>query len=341
MYNFTTERYDYRQAILDDVRNYIEEEVNLTEWRGRSDDLEEYLNDTLWCEDSVTGNASGSYWFNAWKAEECICHNLDLLEEALFEFGYPGDYVQEHGAEAADITIRCYLLGECIAEVLEEYEGDLEEVEDLNQWVIISEDGEPVQKKDLLYDWEDVKDDEALKCFEHSFNDWYNNQLLLGEFIEIDEPEDERENPLDAEEFLNTETDYIKTRSELLDIYTLEEGRLANPSPLSFSEWLDMQIKEGFLVPIPNNNRPLQNMPWKVLNFSNGSNPYICWNREEWRKLNRKYFIRPYNGNPETEGEGTGFYYVVKTWREVYIYRITKTDSATAAKLRETYKSKL
>jgi hypothetical protein len=68
----------------------------------------------------VTGNASGSYTFNAWKAEEYLCHNLDLLGEALAEFGCEPNYITEKGAEACDVTIRCYLLGQAISEVLSE-----------------------------------------------------------------------------------------------------------------------------------------------------------------------------------------------------------------------------
>ena len=74
--------------------------------------------------DSVTGNASGSYTFNTYQAEENICHNLDLLGEALEEFGSGADYLIHNGAEACDVTIRCYLLSECIAEALEEIEED-------------------------------------------------------------------------------------------------------------------------------------------------------------------------------------------------------------------------
>jgi hypothetical protein len=37
------------------------------------------------------------------------------------------DYLITHGAEAADVTIRCYLLGECIAAALEEIKDDFNE----------------------------------------------------------------------------------------------------------------------------------------------------------------------------------------------------------------------
>lgn len=109
--------YSYIEAIKDDVRDYIDANIDLTEY-GNRQKLEESLYDELWVEDSVTGNASGSYTFSARDAEENLCGNWDLLAEALREFG--GGNPLEMGAEACDVTIRCYLLGECIAEVLEE-----------------------------------------------------------------------------------------------------------------------------------------------------------------------------------------------------------------------------
>lgn len=71
--------YDYREAVKDDVLEYINNEINF--------------------------------------------EDFDTLEE----FGGGADYLITHGAEAADVTIRCYLLGECIAAALEEIEDDFNE----------------------------------------------------------------------------------------------------------------------------------------------------------------------------------------------------------------------
>ena len=116
--------YDYRNAVLEDVKEYIENEINLDEWKGDREGLEEKLNDDLWTADSVTGNGSGSYTFNTYEAEENICHNLDLLEEALDELGSDHGYLIDNGAEAADVTIRCYLLGGAISEALDDLESE-------------------------------------------------------------------------------------------------------------------------------------------------------------------------------------------------------------------------
>ncbi|MBR6457062.1 MAG: hypothetical protein IKS71_00555 [Bacteroidales bacterium] len=117
------ERYDYRQNVKDDVKNYIKEnEIHWTE--DDRDDVQNDVNEQCWVADSVTGNGSGSYTFNTWQAEENVCHNTELLAEALEEWGQQGENILEKGAEWADVTIRCYLLGECIGTAMDELEAE-------------------------------------------------------------------------------------------------------------------------------------------------------------------------------------------------------------------------
>lgn len=124
--------YDYREAMTEDVKEWIKENVDLTEWTENREGLEQQLNDDLWTEDSITGNASGSYYCNSYNAEESIAHNWDLLNEALDEFGQNDINVIKKGAEWADVTIRCYLLESVISDVLNEMEenGDFDESEE-------------------------------------------------------------------------------------------------------------------------------------------------------------------------------------------------------------------
>ena len=116
--------YNYMDAMTEDIRDYITENIDREDYAEDRDGLEEYLNDTLWTEDSVTGNTSGSYYFNTWKAEEALAHNWDLLAEALEAFGQNGTDALEKGAEAMDVTIRCYLLGQVITKVLDDLDSD-------------------------------------------------------------------------------------------------------------------------------------------------------------------------------------------------------------------------
>lgn len=117
------EKYNYREALMEDIRNYIKEnDIRVTS--DNRDELEEELRDTLWDNDSVTGNASGSYTFNAWQAEENLCHNLVLLNDACEEFCCEPKI---DSPEGCDVTIRCYLLGECLSSVLDELVEDEED----------------------------------------------------------------------------------------------------------------------------------------------------------------------------------------------------------------------
>lgn len=108
--------YDYLESVKEDVKEYIKNEIE-----GKVEEIDQNeLYDILFLEDSVTGNASGSYTFCTYQAEENLCHNLDLLKEALEEFGETVSEAIEKGAEYCDVTIRCYLLSQAIDEAIEE-----------------------------------------------------------------------------------------------------------------------------------------------------------------------------------------------------------------------------
>lgn len=124
------ERYDYYSAVKEDVKNVVVNEYNyIEELKNDREEFEQRLYDELWVNDSVTGNASGSYTFNAWQAEENICRNMDLLKEACNEFNTDlADIIES--AESCDVTIRCYLLNQSISEILDELEEELPEDEE-------------------------------------------------------------------------------------------------------------------------------------------------------------------------------------------------------------------
>ena len=127
------ENYNYYQAMRDDVMEYIKDNYTQDELKDNLStkeeemEFEQQLNEELWVCDSVTGNASGSYTFNAYKAEENLCHNLDLLKDAIEEFGGDLANALEKGAEFCDVTIRCYLLSTTIWECLDIIKDELEE----------------------------------------------------------------------------------------------------------------------------------------------------------------------------------------------------------------------
>lgn len=121
--------YDYREALKADVKawladnfEYLEDAVDDTADREA---VEEFLNEQLWADDGVTGNASGSYTFCRETAKEYVQDNMDLAVEACREFDCINkfaDAVADDDWEYLDVTIRCYLLGEIVGVVVSEAE---------------------------------------------------------------------------------------------------------------------------------------------------------------------------------------------------------------------------
>ncbi len=118
--------YNYHEAIKSDIYEAINDEYRVDLSGKDRNTLEDELNEYLWTDDSVTGNASGSYTFNSAIAKEYVIDNISLAIEAMREFGYTaadiGEKFEGEEWEYLDVTIRCYLLYGCISEVLDEME---------------------------------------------------------------------------------------------------------------------------------------------------------------------------------------------------------------------------
>ena len=114
---------NYLEQMKSDILDYIREE-GIAVTSENMEEVEEELNDTLWTVDSVTGNASGSYTFDNSTAKEYVVENMDLLKETISEFCIDSNTVVEKFLndewEYFDVSIRCYLLGNAISEVLDE-----------------------------------------------------------------------------------------------------------------------------------------------------------------------------------------------------------------------------
>ena len=124
--------YNYYEAVKNDVIDYINNKIDFKDY-NTIDDLRDYLYDELFCEDSVTGNGSGSYTFNRYQAGENLAGNFDLLGDALEEFGCDGSYIVKNGEEACDVTIRCYLLPQAIDKAMDEIEDDFNKAHENEQ----------------------------------------------------------------------------------------------------------------------------------------------------------------------------------------------------------------
>lgn len=114
--------YSYPQHVKEDIEDCINDELDTGTFgllvQGDEDTIED-IRDTLFNEDSVTGNMSGSYTMNTRKAEENLIGNWDLLEEAINEFDLHVNPIKK-GAEWCDSLIRCYLVDWCFTEAIKE-----------------------------------------------------------------------------------------------------------------------------------------------------------------------------------------------------------------------------
>lgn len=124
--------YNYLESMEKDIKNYLKDEF---EYRysncANREELEQELHDDLWIEDSVTGNASGSYTFSSYTAKEFVLDNMDLLNDAVVDFCIDyaeiGEKFINEEWEFFDVIIRCNLLDQAISEVLDDMEEELEE----------------------------------------------------------------------------------------------------------------------------------------------------------------------------------------------------------------------
>ena len=116
----------YRENVKNDVLDYIRWNYSAEEIRENLENREswaETLNEDCWANDSVTGNASGSYFCNSCKAREAVLEDLDTVCEALREFGVGDGEIFVEDWEYLDVTARCYVLYAAIEEALDELEA--------------------------------------------------------------------------------------------------------------------------------------------------------------------------------------------------------------------------
>ena len=119
------EKYNYLEVVTADAKAAILENLNYWKFSDR-EDLEEIANDSLWVDDSVTGNASGSYTFNREAAKEYVTRSddgIDTLRDAVREFDCEHEAFSaflEENWEYLDVTIRCYLLSQEISAAIDE-----------------------------------------------------------------------------------------------------------------------------------------------------------------------------------------------------------------------------
>lgn len=110
------------QNFLDEVRDDLKQMIidNYPTRKALEEADRDTIYDDAFINDSVTGNGSGSYYFNTWKSRDNVMNNEEVVEEMVDEFGVD---MKEHWNdwEFLDVSCRCYLLGQVdIEEVIQE-----------------------------------------------------------------------------------------------------------------------------------------------------------------------------------------------------------------------------
>ena len=125
------ERYNYYDAVKDDVIKAIREDTELEPREDEDrDNYQERLEDALWASE-VTGNGPYAYYYSEEEdAIAAVMGNLDLCKETYLDFGIEDDAVDFMSSiQAADVTIRCYVLPSAIDAAIDEL-GFFNEEED-------------------------------------------------------------------------------------------------------------------------------------------------------------------------------------------------------------------
>lgn len=126
-------KYNYRDAMVSDIKEYIQDNHLEPEQEETHDHYIERLNDELWDVDEITGNG-GMYYASEEECAGYIGYGIqDFLQASLDFGGFPFDKNSielqlEAPARYVDCLIRCYLLYECVERAVNElgYEFEIE-----------------------------------------------------------------------------------------------------------------------------------------------------------------------------------------------------------------------
>lgn len=117
---------EYIEETKENAKEYIKEN-----WEYLKDKTGEEVQDDLFLADGVTGNGSGSFTFNTYKAQQNISELIfdeDFTNALEWNFGQDLGELIKRGAEVVDVTARCLSLYEInIKEIIEEIKEEQEE----------------------------------------------------------------------------------------------------------------------------------------------------------------------------------------------------------------------
>lgn len=118
---------EYQRDVLDAACEYIREAFEDGTFDADTDFDDAY--DEMFVSDAVTGNMSGSYYFNSAKSREAV-KDVIFDEDVIRELEYLGvdvsDYLKRGDAEGLDVCVRCIVLGYVRLDIEREFDEYLE-----------------------------------------------------------------------------------------------------------------------------------------------------------------------------------------------------------------------
>lgn len=122
--------YDYEAAVREDMQNYFYENRNYYDFSDDFESLLEYFKeDENGIIERVTGNRTGSYFCCAYKAEEALLHNMniinDILDSGLMTIEEIFCHDDYWNPERIDVIIRYYFFEQFLEEELSKFVSGL------------------------------------------------------------------------------------------------------------------------------------------------------------------------------------------------------------------------
>ncbi len=183
---------NYYSQVKADAKEYIENELIyiLNENEDQVyNDLIDTINDTLWCADSVTGNGSGSYYFNRFEARENVLNNIEDVIQAFKDddnMNTFANYIINEEWESIDVYTRCSVLYEAVSDLITDEEIEtpiyvLNKTDLYNtelQYFETEEDAMKTAEEEFYYyteeEIEELQEFEIVQC---TISDIYNEEL--------------------------------------------------------------------------------------------------------------------------------------------------------------------
>lgn len=105
--------YNYKEQLRKDVKEILLIDGCYDEYKSNMENISDVI-ELIFCDDSITGNGSGSYTFSRYEARKNVLENLDEIIEACRNYGYSDkdllNNMYDDNYEAVDVIYRCYLL---------------------------------------------------------------------------------------------------------------------------------------------------------------------------------------------------------------------------------------